>query len=690
MALPARSGGTILAHQPNPMRCLTHPVHVTSALLLTLALLTPPAAAHGGNYRGPGSVVPPASNSGSGGAGTAGAPAGPAAPGTAGAPSAPGQAGPPGTGSAGPTGPGATAVKGGARGAALEPDLGRWQYWWEFNKDEVLALRRTLADQAGRRGLDDALLGTAPPKDLNQRRPPNRTDIDERIRPALLAVLANEEQRDLVSGAMVALAKVSRGEPEVRDQFLRRLLSRDQEIRETAALALGIAGNSDAFPELAELFADRDRGRTLVDRSAVDNRTRAFAGYALGLIAHASDDPQVKLRVYTTLAPALSPDAALDRNVRVAAVLAVRMLDLDARDARERSLRDEAVTALRAYFRAPLGAGEEWQQAHAPLAMARLLGRGDSPLHQEVKAELMAELKAQRRRGDPILQSSALALGLLALPPEAQPADAAVSDLLRKVMADAKDWQVRVYALEALGQIGGASNRAVLLDRLARSRQLEQAWAAMALGFAARAADQPDPEAGNLMLRGLQDVKDPEVRGAFAVALGLVQHRDAVDTLRKMMRDYQHQDELCGYLCIGLSLLGDQASVPALQGIVAQSMRRPELLKQAAVALGRLGDHRSIGQLRDALVGEDLSVARMGAAAAALAQIGDRRCLDPLLEILNDPKQIPLSRAFAAVALGGMGDKSPLPWNASIGRDLNYRAAVETLTSSGAGVLEIF
>ena len=49
----------------------------------------------------------------------------------------------------------------------------------------------------------------------------------------------------------------------------------------------------------------------------------------------------------------------------------------------------------------------------------------------------------------------------------------------------------------------------------------------------------------------------------------------------------------------------------------------------------------------------------------------------------------PLSRAFAAVALGGVADKEPLRWNSKIAVDMNYRAAVETLTNRQSGVLDI-
>jgi len=39
--------------------------------------------------------------------------------------------------------------------------------------------------------------------------------------------------------------------------------------------------------------------------------------------------------------------------------------------------------------------------------------------------------------------------------------------------------------------------------------------------------------------------------------------------------------------------------------------------------------------------------------------------------------------------LGDIAHKEKLPWNSKISRNMNYRAAVETLTGSGSGVLDI-
>ena len=72
-----------------------------------------------------------------------------------------------------------------------------------------------------------------------------------------------------------------------------------------------------------------------------------------------------------------------------------------------------------------------------------------------------------------------------------------------------------------------------------------------------------------------------------------------------------------------------------------------------------------------------------------LSFIGDRNSIPPLIGLLQDEAMPDLSRAFAAAALGGVADKEKLPWNSKLARGLNYRAAVETLTQSGSGILDI-
>ena len=156
------------------------------------------------------------------------------------------------------------------------------------------------------------------------------------------------------------------------------------------------------------------------------------------------------------------------------------------------------------------------------------------------------------------------------------------------------------------------------------------------------------------------------------------------------MLRYKQRDELAGYLCVSLALMGNDRSIDNIRNIVKISIRRPSLLQQAAVALGKLGDKDVTVDLQKMLEANHMNnVAKLSAIASALGYIGDRRTIGPLVKMLHNESITPLSRAFAAVALGGVADKESLPWNSKIAVDMNYRAAVETLTNQVSGILDI-
>ena len=75
---------------------------------------------------------------------------------------------------------------------------------------------------------------------------------------------------------------------------------------------------------------------------------------------------------------------------------------------------------------------------------------------------------------------------------------------------------------------------------------------------------------------------------------------------------------------------------------------------------------------------------------SAMIFLRDRRAITPLRKVLLDEKLDSGRRAFAAVVLGGLAGEGDLPWNSGYAQNLNYRAAVETLTRSGAGILDLF
>jgi len=59
------------------------------------------------------------------------------------------------------------------------------------------------------------------------------------------------------------------------------------------------------------------------------------------------------------------------------------------------------------------------------------------------------------------------------------------------------------------------------------------------------------------------------------------------------------------------------------------------------------------------------------------------------LGALSDRERYPTMRACAAAALGCSADREPRPWNPALANGINHRAAVASLLSEGAGILQL-
>ena len=632
-----------------------HASKLSPLLVISLASL---AHAHGGQYRGPGAGLPVV------------------VPGISSGPSAPR----PNTGS-----------------RDVATNAFTWQTWWEFNKEPFL-LAKDRGPGGPVTGSDDFYLGprsAAPTVDALQL---TEADRVERIVPALAALIDRDGNRDVQSACLVALGKIGRdgalkdGVGVDLDALLQTRLRRDnQEVRETAVLSLGIAGRASAFDALAGLLLDTPSGRKLVDRAKVRTRTRAYAAYGLGLLARRLGRRELSQRVYDALWSCLLDEDADDRDLQAAIVGAIGVLRSDPARSSDKRLAWRAADDLLAWFERDRGPTAEALQAHAPIAVARLLGRGTSTLHRRVKERFARTLTARKRRGQPILQSCAIALGMLAVPAELDPSDAPFSEALQTCFAKGKDRASRHLALISLGRIGGAANREWVARAHARASADTLPWTAIALGLQAQqaaAAGRPDVVVGDLLLEDLQDASTDELRSALAIAVGLTGVGDAAPTLVALLRKYEGDARTAGYLAVGLGLLRDAKAASTLSEIMQRSARRPFLMQQCAVGLGAIGD-RSASEPLLALLEESESVAVLASVASAVARVGDRRAIDRLIELTQDRGLTKLGRAFAAAALGGVGDKDLLPWNVPLSVDVNYATGIDTLTNGSTGVLDI-
>ncbi len=654
----------------------------TTMLLTTLAcgLLSLDGLAHGGQYRGPEDTVPPDAGRGPG-RGSGGGPRGPTTPG----PAAPGQPAPPrGGDSGGSRGgvPGAGPTTG--RSYSIPEDFGTWQYWWEFNKDAYLDLKRHVFAGSVATGSIDVEVGRGADIAVTVSARPSATDLTTRVIPALLAGLdAPESNRDVVSSCMVALAKIGRDR-----RFLplvaKKLASPDQEIRETAAIALGISTLPEALDVLVDLAQDSVSGRKLAGRANVDARSRAFACYGCGLVAHATSDLEVKRRVFATMTTLLDDARVTRGDIMIAALQAIGLLrgsgtsggkDLDA----------DVTAYLTAFMEREDKDASAVVRAHAVTALARFVGR---EANAAIKARFVTLLHGASSAW--IQQSATLALGVVATKD-----DADVCEALRESLIKAKDPQVKAFSAIALGQVGGAANRDCLRKAMAKSKSPMKAWTALGLAILVDTERRQGSALGTQrsivsdLLREYRDAADPEIAAGIAIALGITRDRDAENDVFDGLLRFRKNAASAGYHAVALGMMGSQGLKSDLRLLLERSVRDDVLFSRCAIALGLLGDKAVALDLVRRLHDEDNTVAVASSLSQALGFVGDRRSLDGLVSIVRDHRRPNIPRAFAAVALGLIGDKEDLPWNSKIAANINYRANVPTLTDGSSGVLDI-
>ncbi len=688
------------------------------ASAIVVCALPPRAFAHGGAYNpaGSGATAPGAPGSG--------APAGPS----------------PSTGMGSPN-----AVQ---TGGFLRRES--WEDWWHFNREPYLELKRAVST-----GLPATEANAAfGPASARTGAVEVTALLRTRVLPALRELVRTETSPDVVGAALVALARVtaSASRPSsasaaaspsmekdaaaVRasaiaaaiETISTRLADSNQEIAETAALALGILRDEDALPTLELLLADGERGRTLAGGHGVPARTRAFAAYGIGLVADAATNNRARQVAARALCTALAERHAAVADVEVASVLA---LSLDRIEVCANSgaaawvSRQSEIALLRSIL-----ADEKRPavvRAHTATAIARLSTDAPAETRATVEESFLAALQIHAKTENGELQSSAQALGLLG-----DAGDGPIQRRMRTTLGLAlkdPDAQARWFAVIALGEIGSrespddagdeglAACRDTIANLVARGMGAIRPWAAIALGVlerrtadriaAARAAASgnggaPAPKAPAALDRtAAESARSRELLreyfwgaklrthfGAGAIALGLVRDREAVPMLLERLTSLT-EDQGQAYVALALGMIGDPRAIGPLREVAAKSEFRPDSLEQTATALALLGDKSAAPKLAEWLAKAGSQTAQ-ASIARALGKIGDVRTIQPLIEIAGKKELPALTRAFAVVALGQVGDLDPLPWYLPICTDLNYTATVSTLIAGdGTGILEI-
>jgi len=596
-----------------------------------------------------------------------------------------------------------------------------WEPWWAFNRDPYLNLKAVIHEGDPSLGSESYFLGHVPLALIRDQLGPTDEVVQERIVPALERILEEETDNDIVTGALVALAKI--GVPSAdrrahrdRSDLLRSFLdSPNQEIAETAAVSLGILADETSVVLLSELLRDSEKGRGMVGDSEVNWRTRAFAAFGLGLIGFYSDGPDLRRRILHELRSQLEGGAAemATPDVAVACLTAMGLVRLDvdsrcllvsAKCPSPTHCRRGQIEWLREFARD--GDLDYVVRSHVPTTLARLVeGTADDPqLAELVVRDLLQWARNSSKIQRHLRASSIMALGMIGSA-EDRTIDQEIVATLTGVAKESRLPEVRSLALVALGQVGGRRGpgggvdeatvegvREFLLSSFTSGRSSDRGWSALALSLleaqARKSGLAPSVAIAEELRKALRAATSPAQVGAYAVALGVMQDVDANELLLSKLAQLS-DDRSRGYICIGLGLMNARESIEPLRQLLETCRYRPLLMREAAISLGLLGDKHVVADLVDELH-RSTSLTAQASIASALGTIGDARSVGPLLEMLEDGELNVRARAFAAVALGIVADKEPLPWNSKIAVGTNYLAGTPTLTDGqGAGILDI-
>ncbi len=668
---------------------------------------------HGGSYRGPGDTVPPGGGGGGGG-GTGPSTPGPSGPSTGGpaGPSTPGPAGP-GVPTGGPAGrPAGPSTGGGATG----PDLTTWEFWWGFNKDQYLNLKAHIHTGLPSTGGDDFFAGLGQTQQAKNTLKPSDETIRTKVVPALKEALEKERSNDIVTGALIALGKIGDvtsedGKSEFEPIMAKFLSDSNQEIAETAAVAMGILANDASIPRLKDLALDTREGRKLVGSTEVKYRTRAFATYGLGLIGAKATKNETRQEIVRVLVDILQKPDSSTRDVKVAALVSLGLVkvDVDPSENPEGSAdhgasRQSQIKFLRRFYQDQNN--HYLLRAHAPTAMARLLDGAPAELKDGVAKLLLEALDRHSKERDEVRMSCVLSLGMIG-DSDSDKVDQDIRTALKQ-MSDEGDVQSKNFTNIAMAQVGGrpgkgADNekgqkeaREFLLQQITKGKSHMKPWAGIGIGVMEHALTKAEVIAGSasatakdMLRKALDDARSPEQVGAYSIGLGIAGDLEGKKILEDKLKNTSEANAR-GYVAIGLGLMDDREAIGDIRTIVLESKYKPDLLKSAAIGLGLLGDKELVPELCKMLE-EAKGLSSQAAIASALGFIGDSRSVDPLVTMLKRKDGITDSaRGFAAVALGIVADKEPLPWNSKISTNINYRANTTTLTGeNGTGILDI-
>ena len=514
------------------------------------------------------------------------------------------------------------------------PDVRLWETWWGLNREEFLPSRGLRRDGVVIDGYEN-----------RDKRIPSRAEVRDLILPVLKKLLAEEKSQDIRDSAALALGRVG-GESEL--PILKSLLDdRQGAVREAAILGLGLMRESAAEDLLATVVFDTSRL----------GRERGLALTALGL---SGGD-----RARTVLTKELGKES-----------------ELYSKSSRGQHLESLRTLCAMLSYRQDLVASHAPQEPHP--AVGHII---DAIRRDEIKDDLFVPvgfaalaksrdpaagplvMKGLRHRKSVIRAGAAIAAGRVFRNPDLT----TVKQFHSVLRQESEPLSQRLLVI-SLGRMGGPHARDLLLHHYKSADRQESAFVLLALGLTG------DPSVLPVLRKALTKSRDQSTKGAACIALGIIGDRESTDAILELIKR-DRNPLVRSHAVQALTVMGEVRALPIIAQLLG-SEGSPDIQASCAEALGLLGSVEHIPLLIQQLRGKSSSSGLMWRSAIAngMGRMGDRAVISPLLELAQNHRSHDLLRAFAISALGIVGEKDQTrPPFSRTTIDTHYGVTIEAL-----------
>lgn len=615
--------------------------------------------------------------------------------------------GSPGTGGIGVPSPSGPTNAPSTPGTLGQAQLTNWSYWWYFNREPLLDLRRRFDEQA--------LLSGGGAQAVTNR--PSDAALENTVLPALLELAGPQRQDNVRLTAGIALGRI--GHPltdELREALAEHVRSKDPTLQQGAMLSVGLLGDFWALETLATGLANEREARAVFG-GKLGSRERAFAAYALGVMADRAPHDAQRAMVLAPLWAVLE-DTRDDREVRVAAANALGLVRLTWEDGRalpgadpELELPTDRPALIEALWERYLDEDDVFVRGHLPIALARLADGGPDDVRDALIERFIERLEARREPRVQDLHGLVIGLGIVGNA-WGRASDTRLRRTLYRIAIEEGDAHARHLALMSLAAVVGrtgpslppapvqAELEAFLTEGLASAKAMDAPWFAMSAGALGARLKRPvagrsPGQLGTELIAALREIVDdagsPNTLSAAVLALGLAEDLDSGETVERLF-DRSRNRDVQAYAALSLGLLGRGDAAPKLEEFLHEARYMPVALEHASIGLALLSRPRAVAALQARLANAHSGIIA-APLAATLGHVGDASVVLPLAKLADDRSQTLATRENLALALGLISSRrgpSGLTWRASLATDVNYTAWVPSLfDQAGTGILNI-